>query len=206
MLADWQYPLCKLHRPAVVRSRGARATDGKPANIPYRSGVLSLWSTPWLHEIWGRKDITLISRDGKLLSQHPFISQNVRLQAQSTTTACAPSDIAALLIKNQTLFSLGIILIELCMGMSMDDLRNPGELNADGSKSEFSDFQTADRLLKMEIISDKFGKRWSDVVRRCIHCELDETKRSLEDLGFRKAVYNKILVELEEDSRQFFGL
>lgn len=172
----------------------------------YRTGVLSLRDTPWLQDLWSRKDVTLITKNGKLLSQHPFISQDVRLQAQYTDTAYAPGGIAALLIKNRTLFSLGIVLVELCMGKSIDELHEPDEMNADGSKGELSDFQTADRLLRMEVISDKFGKRWSDVVRRCIHCELDEAKKSLEDLGFRKAVYNKILVELEEDSRQFFGL
>lgn len=111
-----------------------------------------------------------------------------------------------MLIKNRTLFSLGIVLIELCMGKPMQELREPDELNPDGTENDFSDFQTADRLLEMEVISDKFGKRWSDVVRRCIHCDVDEAKKSLEDVGFRKAVYNKILVELEEDYKQFFGL
>lgn len=111
-----------------------------------------------------------------------------------------------MLIKNRTLFSLGIVLIELCMAMPIQELHEPNELNADGTKNEFSDFQTADRLLEMEVISDKFGKRWSDVVRRCIHCDVDEAKKSLEDAGFRKAVYNKVLVELEEDYKQFFGL
>lgn len=168
--------------------------------------MLSLRDTPWMQNMWSKSDITLISKDGKLLSQHPFISQDVKAQVQTVANTSTPSGIAAMLIKNRTLFSLGIILTELCMGKPMDDLHEPDELNADGSKGELSDFQTADRLLRIEVISDKFGKRYSDVVRRCIHCELDEAKKSLEDLGFRKAVYNKVLVELEEDSRQFFGL
>ncbi|CZT19225.1 uncharacterized protein RCC_05071 [Ramularia collo-cygni] len=191
-----------LEKQQSYRLTGA---DARRLAVPLATGMLSLRDTPWLQNMWSRKDITLISKDGKLLSQHPFISQDVKLQAQ-TTAACLPRGVAAMLIKNQALFSLGIVLIELCMGKSIDDLHEQDELNADGSKGELSDFQTADRLLRMEIISDKFGKRWSDVVRRCIHCELDEAKKSLEDLGFRKAVYNKVLLELEEDSRQFFGL
>lgn len=167
--------------------------------------MLSLRDTPWIQRTWSGKDVTLISKNGKVMSQHAFISQSLKMQLQAADS-CKPSGIAAMLIKNWTLFSLGIVLIELCMGKQIDDLHEPDELNADGTKGELSDFQTADRLLRMEVISDKFGKRWSDVVRRCIHCEIDEAKKSLEDLNFRKAVYNKILVELEEDHTQFFGL
>jgi hypothetical protein len=111
-----------------------------------------------------------------------------------------------MLMGDRTLFSLGLLLIELCMGKSMEDLHRADELDPGRSRTDFSDFLTAKRLIEMEEISDRFGKTWSDVVRRCIFCELDENKRSLEDAGFRKAVYNKVLLELEEDHRQFFGL
>ncbi|KJY02191.1 hypothetical protein TI39_contig81g00002 [Zymoseptoria brevis] len=187
------------------RKRKLTGADARRLALPLATGMLQLHSTPWLQSTWGKSDIMLISKEGKVLSQYPFISQE-SLSASKTVSASPPKGTLALLIKNQTLFSLGVMLIELCMDKSMVDLHEAGELNPDGTRSEFSVFQTAQRLLEMEVISDRFGKRWSDVVRRCIFCELDETKRSLEDAGFRKAVYNKILLELEEDHRQFFGL
>jgi hypothetical protein len=58
----------------------------------------------------------------------------------------------------------------------------------------------------MEDICDRFGQRWSDVVRRCIYCDLNQARTSFEDTGFQQAVYNEILAELEEERRQFFQL
>ena len=158
--------------------------------------------TPWLGTTWSNKDITVIFQNGKVLAEHPFVSGELI----NTAVATPDTSFIAAVIRNKTLFTLGLVLTELCMGKPIDELSIPGELNADGSKHDLSDYLTVSRLLTLEEISDRFGRRWSDVVRRCIYCDFNHSKTSLDDAGFLKAVYHGVLVELEEEHRQFFKL
>ena len=110
-----------------------------------------------------------------------------------------------MIIRNDTLFALGILLIELCMGTPIDDLHVPEDLNPDGSTHGLSDYYTAIRLLDSGEISDNYGMKWSDIVRRCILCNFGQSSTSFEDAKFRKAVYDDVIAELEEYHRQFSG-
>jgi hypothetical protein len=176
--------------------------DARRLAVPLAAGVLRLHDTPWLGTTWSNKDITVIFQNGKVLAEHPFVSGELI----NTAVATPDTSFIAAVIRNKTLFTLGLVLTELCMGKPIDELSIPGELNADGSKHDLSDYLTVSRLLTLEEISDRFGRRWSDVVRRCIYCDFNHSKTSLDDAGFLKAVYHGVLVELEEEHRQFFKL
>jgi hypothetical protein len=193
-----------LERPPHLERRWSNA-DARRLAVPLAAGVLRLDGTPWLDETWNNNNIFLIRQQGKLLADHPFVSQN--LETVVRPVAITPDvSLTAHVIRNHTLFALGIVLTELCMGKSMGKLHISSELNTDGTKHDLSDFQAASRLLDMEDISDRFGQRWSNVVRPCIHCDLNQPKTSFEDTEFQQAVYNEILAELEEERRQFFQL
>lgn len=189
-------------------TRRLTSADAHRLAVPLASWMLRLHDTPWLMSTWGKSDITLIQQNGKVLAEHAFITQSLKPQALASSANTSPGQksIAAIVIRNPTLFALGIILIELCMGQTIDELQRADEVNPDGTKHDLSDYQTADRLLKMEEISDRFGRRWSEVVRRCVYCDLNQSKASLEEGAFRSAVHNDIVAELEEDYRQFFHL
>lgn len=179
--------------------------DARRLAVPLAAGVLRLHNTPWLAEGWNHSNICVIRRNGKLLADHPFVSQPLATMSQPVCTVPG-SSVAARIIRNRTLFALGITLIEMCMGKPMKELHTPAELNMDGTKHDLSDYQTASRLLDLEEVSDRFGQRWSNVVRRCIYCDLNQVKTTFESLEFQEAVYNGILAELEEERRQFFQL
>lgn len=122
--------------------------------------MLRLHSTPWLAPSWDKKDITLIKQGNKILAQHAFITQSLDpMPSLQSKNSDQNVDIAAILIKNRTLFALGIVLIELCMGKTIDNLHLAEELNPDGTKNQLSDWRTADRLVNTQKIHDKFGKR-----------------------------------------------
>ena len=169
-------------------------------------GTLQLHDTPWLGKRWGRNDITLFKQNGKILAEHPFVSADLQDavplqiagQGKSTPFVSCPC------IRNETLFALGVVLIELCLEKPFDQLCASQDLNSDGTKHAASDFLTATRLLDQ--IYDRAGHRYGDAVRRCILCEFDQSKTSLEDESFRRAVYDNVVAVLEEDVRQFFSL
>lgn len=169
--------------------------------VSVASAVLRLHDTPWMPKPWNKGDILLMSRDGKVLSDRPYISRS--LQAASSTgssSATQPGILARSVIRNPTLFRLGILLIELCMGLPMHELHMPEDLDENGKVHELSDHHTASRLLDLEEIRDQFGKRWSEVVWHCIFCP----KPSLQNIDLRRDIYTNVILELQEASRQFF--
>lgn len=175
--------------------------DARQLAVALATGMLRLHDTPWLMRSWTGSDISLLIRDAKVLATHPFISQD--LHAQTSQSAADLPQTTSRIIRSPMLFSLGILLIEICMEKPIDELRHADEVNADRT---LSDYLTTKRLVDSEEISNRFGQRWSDVVRRCIHCDLNQAKSSLEDADFRCAVYHEIYAKLEEERRHFFGL
>lgn len=210
-LLDENTTLCvirSLH--AVIRQDhgvGCRLTNGNAHRlaVSLATGILQFHDTPWLESNWNRLGISVIEKNGKLVARHPFLSRSLQA-SDGQGSGGQHRDETAGIIRNSTLFAFGILLIELCMGMSIDDLHTANELDGTGMKDGLSNFKTAARLLANEDISDRFGKRYSDVVYRCIYCDLGHTRCSLADPGFRAAVYAYVVLELEEGCRQFFSL
>nr|POF20020.1 hypothetical protein CFP56_52269 [Quercus suber] len=167
-------------------------------------GMLRLHDTPWLTKEWNHADITFFEKDGTLLTEHPFISTDVQAQSALQQQPSPAQTRSNPMIRNETVFALGILLIELCMETSFYELqKSAGDLNPDGSKHVASDVVTANRML--DKVYAKFGARYGDAVRRCILCEFDQRQTSLEDEAFRRAVYDNVVTVLDEEVRQFFG-
>ena len=188
---------------ATVLGKWLTVADSRRLAASLAAGMLRLHDTPWLAKQWGKNEITLFAKGTKLLTQHPFITTGMKT---SHTASIVPTDeyfIASALVRNETLFALGILLIELCMEKCFAELMVSEDLNPDGTKHPASDFLAATRLLDQ--VYDRAGKRYGDAARRCILCEFDLRKTSLDDAQFRRAVYDGVVAVLEEDVRQFLG-
>jgi hypothetical protein len=171
--------------------------------VDLASSVLQLYKTPWLSEDWGKDDVFFIHRPGAPLASiysHAFVSRNFSTQNAPLLTAAQPP--ACRVIRNRTLFTLGILLIELWYGRSIEELQNPSDLNCAGTPGVA--WCTAERLVENEIEFEA-GKRYSDAVRRCIRCDFDRRDFSLDDEGFQGCVYEGVVGSLETTLRQFSG-
>jgi hypothetical protein len=82
--------------------------------VDLASSVLQLYKTPWLSDDWGDADVYFVRRPGAPLAtvyQHPFIYHKF-----STTTHVQYATVQLPIqrvIRNKTLFTLGVLLIEL---------------------------------------------------------------------------------------------
>ncbi|KAH8663385.1 hypothetical protein BGZ60DRAFT_529662 [Tricladium varicosporioides] len=161
------------------------------------ASVLQLHKTAWLSENWSTDDIYFLEG-----SPGPHISRSFSHQASShmtsdTTTQPKPLPI----VRNKTLFALGIILIELCLGSPLSTLQLPEDITPN---QQLTDFMTARRLITD--VYDEGGGRYGDAVRRCVHCEFDQRLASLDVEAFRGCFYQGVVVPLEEDWRDFCRL
>ena len=164
------------------------------------SSVLQLYRTPWLRDYWDKNDI-IISGDQ---------ITNVREQTYVSVSFPAGTNEGSQSMKrfpgrNVTLFALSIVLIELCLGQSLESLRSPEDpLDSEGRADVLTDWSTAKRM--EDAVYREAGTRYGDAVRRCLYCEFDRRHTNLEDDTFRQAVYDGVVAPLEDDVKDFFRL
>jgi hypothetical protein len=126
----------------------------------------------------------------------PFVSRGLNANFPASTNAIPSSMVR--MIQNQTLFALGIALIELWYGKPLSELheaedgpQNPTDLQG----SFITRLNTAHRLA--DELADEAGAKYSDAVRRCIRCDFSLRENSLEDVQLQKAVYQGVVIQLK---------
>ncbi|MCJ1392198.1 hypothetical protein MMC18_005065 [Xylographa bjoerkii] len=165
------------------------------------SSVLQLCQTPWLQDNWNRDDIIIDASSTSTLDlrQRVFVSKCFPEEAASSLATRRAQFFG---LRNQTLFTLGLVLIELCLGQTLDSLREPQDpLGQDGMANVLTDWSTATRLMLK--VAQEAGNRYSDAVRRCIYCDFDQRSSNLENDAFRQAVYEGVVLPLEEIFQDF---
>jgi hypothetical protein len=187
--------------------------------VQLASSLLQLHATGWLRESWGKGDIYFPQVTGKAQTingkvtsilqpvlNKPFVRRSFArpgaiVQPQIPENATKKSPFSH---TNKSLFSLGIILIELWLGQRLQDL--PEFASAPNGDHEYGTDDTecdvANQLIPR--IEDEAGAMYGGAVRRCIR-GLDYTATSLEDPGFKNEVHFKVVAELERSWRAYTG-
>ncbi|KAJ4289653.1 hypothetical protein N0V90_010982 [Kalmusia sp. IMI 367209] len=171
--------------------------------VTLASSVLQLHETPWLGDSWSNNNILFIDRSGKTAYTDPFVLQRVATGGQSPEPTMSPA--MRLIIRNQTLYALGISLIELWYGKPLSDLSKPedgAQGTGDAQTNLMTELASADRLVE-ELYNDAGGK-YADAVRRCIRCDFDRRANTLEDVAFQKAVFEGVVAQLKENYDYLF--
>lgn len=171
--------------------------------VDLASSVLQLHKTPWLKDDWGDSDVYFVHRPGApaaTIYQHPFIYRKFSSAVTSTGPASQPQ--IRRVIRNQTLFTLGVLLIELLYGVSIEELQTSHDLACEGTPGAV--WCTAERLVDEEIALEA-GQLYSDAVRRCIRCDFNKQNMSLDDQEFLEAVYEGVVAPLEKTLQHFNG-
>jgi hypothetical protein len=172
--------------------------------VDLASSVLQLYKTPWLDEQWSDNDVYFVHRPGVPLStlyEHPFVYRKFSSQ---TSAHPSPSQRAVgRVIRNQTLFTLGILLIELLYGKSIEELQLPRDLDCEGTPGVA--WCTAERLIKEEIEYEA-GMLYLDAVRRCVRCDFNRKESTLDDEAFQQAVFDGVVAPLEKTLQRFVSL
>jgi hypothetical protein len=167
--------------------------------ITLASSVLQLHKTSWLDENLGKDNVFFIKRSEKIMYNHPFISQHFNQAVTSNTTTPMTVTMSSI-IRNQTLYALGVSLIELWHGKALNDLRVPEDGNITGNPTFdlVIEWTMVNRLVD-ELYSDGAGPKYSDAVRRCIRCDFDRRTNELENAEFQKAVFQGVVSQLKEN-------
>ena len=166
------------------------------------SSFLQLHSTPWLADSWSKKDITFIrASDGsrRPLIEYPYISQSF-ISSRTKTTPSHPLNTAypssADYDCRKCLFSLGVMLLELCFGEALEDQKlRKLYYGPDNRPNDRTDYCTAQAWQKK--VQGECGDGLSEAVRRCIDCSFGP-RPDLADKSFLAAVFAGVVEPVEE--------
>lgn len=154
--------------------------------------ALYLCGTPWLGSNWNGKDDVQVfletqrqqHRRTAVLATHPGISYVFRSEScqEMATPKSDTVGFQTRLIPNKALFTLGILLLELCLGKTFEQIHreaktrvnNMGPLteNADEKSSERpppSEYDITTDFIDQVYLSE--GDLYGDAIRRCLRCE-----------------------------------
>jgi hypothetical protein len=112
--------------------------------------------------------------------------------ASTTREEALRSAMDALLVKNRTLFALGVALLELTYEARLSNLQSPEDLNDD-----FTQYRAATRLAQ-KIEGDELP-RFASVVRKCIYPTPEGCDFSFASEGFRRRFFQDVVLPLKAD-------
>jgi hypothetical protein len=181
--------------------------------VTLASTVLQLYESPWLDEMWGKNEICFfpngLDEDNYACIGDPYVSRSFvsptakKLSKQSVDTAA--DQFASSQIINNTLFALGIMLIELCLNRPFEDLHLAAE--SQRSKNQLDSIATNYRIIKNAIddVYAEGGTQYGYVVQRCLRCEfgVQDSKKNLNLDTFRSLVYEGVLAPLVEIHKKY---
>ncbi|KAF2821597.1 hypothetical protein CC86DRAFT_458775 [Ophiobolus disseminans] len=157
------------------------------------NAVLQLYDTPWLTGDWSTKDISLFAQ-----SQEPSVADQPYISKRFTSlNASTPHRSNHRIIKNATVFALGVALLEVSHGQPLRTFALSDDLDDQGNHTLWTDYLIADRLV--EDIHKRELPNYANAARRCIHCNFEGTVYSLDDDDFRERFYQGVIVPLQKD-------
>ncbi|KAF4454297.1 hypothetical protein F53441_3171 [Fusarium austroafricanum] len=201
-------PAARISRPShLTLSRKQRFSIAAATSW----AVLYLCGSPWLDSDWnGKSDLQLFQEDSRtspsssLQTDYPILQQLFKPvgQRSSTESTSLVADFQNSQIRNRTLFSLGILLIELCLNKTLDQLRRDIQANdfaaSLGVKSPIpSDFEIANRLT--ESVYQEAGHSYGYAVQRCLRCEFPgrDVTKDFEFQSFRRDFFAGVVAPVQ---------
>ncbi|KAI0014817.1 hypothetical protein F4780DRAFT_766699 [Xylariomycetidae sp. FL0641] len=180
---------CKRTGPSLAHQLSLAATVA--------SSVLQLHETPWMPKNLTSRDIYFFKRDGRPDFNRVYLAKKL---LDSGPTTCGESDCleAARAIKNSTIFSLGILLIELILCEPIS------KLCPDDSQTSLRRAPAHPLLVKstmteiLDEVEDVATGWYTDAVKSCLRCNFACRSMTLDDEDFRDEVYSHIVAPLQD--------
>ncbi|KAG8624537.1 hypothetical protein KVT40_007604 [Elsinoe batatas] len=161
--------------------------------------LLQLSHTSWLKRSWNKASIVFLRakqsrpRFGLVADvTHPYLVREHEMQTASTiATAKEATD-------SSKIAALGIMLLEVCEGVPIEDFIEPADLGPNGQPNEMSYMVAARRYLSQDPTDGISQYAFGRAIEYCLKC-FWEPRASLADPAFAKSVEENVLVPLEQE-------
>ncbi len=162
-------------------------------------GVLRFQSTPWLSSCLSSGDIQFLekkTREGGqiYLLESPYIQIELSKDDESLAML-SPNKTYYHLVRNELLFSLGIILLELGYDAPLEYLQRPEDIkDGHGPTSDYTDFFTARRL--SIAAARELDARYGRLAKKCLDIDFG-VGENLDSVELQDAIVKGIIDELD---------
>jgi hypothetical protein len=173
--------------------------------------VLQFHNTAWLQPTWQSKDLSVLGTDindqsmntlhlstrfdadtvpttGEAQTSSISTDPAFILDAQADSTPLSSIDACCKKlgpgIYNETLYCLGIVLLEIAHWKTFEKLR----------EGDPDDFYAAHRIVRGP---PPLGPKYRKIVERCLRCDFSASSEDLEDVELQRAVWSKVIYPLE---------
>lgn len=195
------------HLPHLALSRKQRLGIAAASSW----AVLYLCGSPLIDSKWdGKTHLQLFLEEAQstgsasFQADYPSIPRLFKPMSQrlSAEPANPAADFQNSQIRNKTLFNLAILLIELCLNKTLDQLRQDLQYNNFSaslgiSSPPLSDFEIANRLI--EEVYLEAGHSYGYAVQRCLRCEFPgrDVTKDFEFREFRRYFFNGVVAPIQ---------
>jgi hypothetical protein len=178
------------------KSRSLTKEEVYNLSITLTSSLLQLSHTPWLQQTCNKAHIVFLrANDGSAMIvdvKHPYLTREHK-----------PDDIQLVRHDDNSqndcskLLALGVMLLEICCGQTIENLHQPEDL---GPNNELSNLSAARRWLLEQKNKGDISFAFYSAIFHCLKCFVDPTA-NLENMAFAQAVEEQVLAPLEEEQR-----
>ena len=163
------------------------------------SALLQIYRSPWLSGRWSKDHFFFLADGEKVYSDYPYLSQMFMLSgkdALTTNHSPEPSPLALEEDARDSLFTVGVIILELIFGHNIEDCDfRHFYYGSDNLPNDQTNTSTA-RKWSQKVLGE-CGVEIADVVRRCLDCSFGP-RPNLRDKRFREAVYEGVIRPLAD--------
>lgn len=179
------------------RSRSLSKDEVYNLSITLAPSLLQLSHTPWLQQTWHKANIIFLraSNDSAVTVdiKHPYLarehkSDHLQLIRHHSVSENDCSKILA----------LGIMLLEICCGQPIENLRRPEDLCPKNEPNELSNLGTARRCLLEQKGKGNISFAFYSAISHCLKCFVDP-EANLDNMEFTRNMEEQVLAPLEEE-------
>ena len=196
--------LCELLDKGVFKDRkeGPQLPQQLLLAATVASSILQLHGTPWMPTILTNKSIYFMQRNGTFNYDNVYVAR--KLPDVANTGPQELSEFESRAIKNPTIFAIGILLIELILCESLENLHS--------SKSYDKGRPPAHPLLRPALVEDILYQvecastdQYREAVKNCLRCNFTAHSH-LDEERFREEVYTHIVAPLQDSVQAYQSL
>jgi hypothetical protein len=164
--------------------------------------ILHYCESPWVPDTWNKEHVNFFTT----INGHPDLMRPY-LATQFESLSNGPEEKSENMFghPNPALLSLGILLIELHLSKPIESLWDFDDTD-DGMEGMNTNWITAEKQL--EKMGDDLYEGYRNAIQACLNIDYVgvEDSLSLDDEGFRKLVYERVVMPLEDELNNGFRI
>jgi hypothetical protein len=169
------------------------------------------YETSWFRERWRSKDIIFFSDaiSHPPATLHPYISPKFPCQGkgkETTQHADVRKKLSLGLARNEQLFSLALVLIEIGLrGKIMDIDDDPTGGGQCRTADPFAEYIKAKHVVESGLLASEMGADYGRVVKQCLFCDFGIGEADFTKVDLQRLFYRDVVCELEKCYKKFRG-